>query len=376
MRPATDQIAPVHGIRALAALFVVFHHAWLIVWPIGYHKYPPPGIAESLTTWLSYGHFAVTVFIVVSGFCLAIPLVERGRDGWVGARRFLKRRAIRILPPYYASIAVTLVLIALVLGRETGTHWDPSVPVDYGKLWANIFVVNNLFSDGQINGTYWSIAVECHIYLAVTPLVLLAKSRRMAIAVGFTAICAGYAIAIATSETKWHMLHGQYLSSFVIGATAAWAALSSDASAVKVRSFRYWLPVAFALVGIVAFVCRPLRLAEASQLLFWLDFPMSVAAACLLVSVANPRSLSARILGAGPLVKIGIFSYSLYLMHFPIVQLVWQEFVRYMTFNPVHQFALLVVFGSLAALGVGYLFFWCFERPLLRKKSSQLGNGR
>ncbi|HEX8033216.1 MAG TPA: hypothetical protein VF510_05180, partial [Ktedonobacterales bacterium] len=56
----------VDGLRALAALYVVVHHAWLEIWPVDYNRFPSGSLAV-LTNWMGYGHFAVSVFIVLSG---------------------------------------------------------------------------------------------------------------------------------------------------------------------------------------------------------------------------------------------------------------------------------------------------------------------
>ena len=52
-------------LRALAALYVAVFHAALVVWPVGGAR-PPLWLR-----WADYGHFSVTVFIVLSGFSLA-----------------------------------------------------------------------------------------------------------------------------------------------------------------------------------------------------------------------------------------------------------------------------------------------------------------
>lgn len=81
------------GLRALAALYVVLHHAWLTIWSAEYYK-QPVGVLAALTGWLAYGHFAVSAFIVISGFSLMLP-VARGGVLKGGARRFFKKRARR-----------------------------------------------------------------------------------------------------------------------------------------------------------------------------------------------------------------------------------------------------------------------------------------
>ena len=91
---ASGRVPWIDGIRGAAALFVVLHHIWLTTWP----GFPP----DNGPWWLGgllYGHMAVAVFIVVSGFSLAlVPM----RNGWKlpgGVKRFVRRRAWRIIPP-------------------------------------------------------------------------------------------------------------------------------------------------------------------------------------------------------------------------------------------------------------------------------------
>src|ERR1051325_304421 len=97
-RPGLD------GIRGLAALFVVIHHCFLMSYP-GY----PVANGPVWTHWMIYGHLAVVVFIVLSGFSLA---VAPARSGWqLGSmKRFAFRRAWRILPPYWPALVYSMIV--------------------------------------------------------------------------------------------------------------------------------------------------------------------------------------------------------------------------------------------------------------------------
>ena len=121
------------GLRALSALFVMFSHMWCQIWPATVPPYGyghrPTGLTLVLTSWLYYGHFAVVVFIMLSGFCLMLPVV-RGDDSLRGGTlQFLKRRAKRILPPYYFALLLSLLLIHFLINSKTGSQWDISLPV-------------------------------------------------------------------------------------------------------------------------------------------------------------------------------------------------------------------------------------------------------
>ncbi|MHA4875672.1 acyltransferase family protein, partial [Enterococcus faecium] len=78
-----------------------------------------------MATWLrplEAGHFAVGLFLVISGFCLMQPVSKRRA---FNIQRYFKRRAGRILPPYFAALVMSLVLIALAPGLRdpTGVRW-------------------------------------------------------------------------------------------------------------------------------------------------------------------------------------------------------------------------------------------------------------
>src|ERR1700750_1616070 len=90
--------------RGLAALFVVCSHIFERAFP-GY----PLDHAPAWAGWFIYGRFAVVVFIVLSGFSLAL---SPARHGWGldGIARFPRRRAGGILPAYWAALAFSLAV--------------------------------------------------------------------------------------------------------------------------------------------------------------------------------------------------------------------------------------------------------------------------
>ena len=63
------------GLRALAALYVVAHHVTLIYWPLWKQRPMAPFVWEAALV-LMWGRFAVSTFIVISGFCLTLPYAQ------------------------------------------------------------------------------------------------------------------------------------------------------------------------------------------------------------------------------------------------------------------------------------------------------------
>jgi peptidoglycan/LPS O-acetylase OafA/YrhL len=174
------------GLRAVAALLVVAHHAQLEVW-------------FGVASWTRYaGRLAVDVFIAISGFCLTLPVA---RDRFeLSAPRFFWRRARRILPPYYIATAVSLALIYTCIGDKTGTTWDQTIPVTRNGIAAVVLMLVDVFHRGEINHVFWSVAVEWKIY-CVFPLLLLLARRIGVLAASGLAVAAGLAVFAVVHET-------------------------------------------------------------------------------------------------------------------------------------------------------------------------------
>ena len=151
--PPPQRLAGLDGVRGLAALFVVVNHVFLRAFP-GY----PVDRAPFWAGWFIYGRFAVVVFIVLSGFSLALSPARRG---WRldGISRFARRRAWRILPAYWAALAFSLVVAWLVVA-------PPGEPApDAKSVGVNGLLVQNLVGAPSPNRSFWSIAVEAQLYI-------------------------------------------------------------------------------------------------------------------------------------------------------------------------------------------------------------------
>ena len=354
------------GLRGLAALFVVLHHTWLTVWPFEYGR-APRGWWRA-TDVLAYGHFAVGVFIVLSGFCLMRPVVATGSLPG-GARAFLRRRARRILPPYYAALAVSLLLIWTVLGRATGTHWDVSVPVTAAGYVGNALLLQDVLGAPQVNHVFWSIAVECQIYL-LFPLLVLVWRRRGPVAalVLATAASAGLTLLVGAFPLVGPLrlvgLTPQYLLLFALGAAAAHVCAADRMARIP------WTAIAAFATGGLVTACAFLHPSPVDPDFRLLDPLVGVATAALLVATTRPgrRSRVRALLGARAPAFLGTFAYSVYLIHAPLLQLVWQTLVGPVALPAGIAFVALAIVGVPLALGGAYVFYCVCERPFLRPR--------
>src|SRR6266566_1837356 len=181
------------GLRGAAALYVVLFHA-----AAGFTAKDLPAWARVLRHATTFGHSAVAVFIVLSGYCLMLPAARAGGQLPRGFGDYIARRARRILPPYSAALFGSLLLLGVVpeLSIPSGTIWDESFPAfGMGPIATHLLVIHNLFPAWvyKINGPLWSVATEWQIYFFF-PLLLLPVWRRAGIvatlAVAFGVGCA------------------------------------------------------------------------------------------------------------------------------------------------------------------------------------------
>jgi peptidoglycan/LPS O-acetylase OafA/YrhL len=102
---------------------------------------------------------------------------------------------------------------------------------------------------------------------------------------------------------------------------------------------------------------------------FWVDLLFGFAAACLLCALcAGGAAWVRRPLQSRAGLKLGLFSYSIYLMHAPVVGVLDVYVVRPLALPPVAHFAALVAIGLPAVLAVCWGFHLLFEAPFLRHR--------
>lgn len=176
------------GIRGLAALYVLVHHARWVLWEgynQGYLKHPASyNILDTILMYLfsffKYGHEAVILFFVLSGFVIHLRYARLIRENPEEARfdlvPYLKRRIRRIYPPLLLALLFTFLLDQTGQYLELPLYTTPSL---YASLNENLHPVHNLESlAGNLgflmniyvpvwgtDGPLWSLAYEWWFYL-------------------------------------------------------------------------------------------------------------------------------------------------------------------------------------------------------------------
>ncbi|MCT9108228.1 acyltransferase [Streptomyces mirabilis] len=358
-RPETrgrGQVLGLDGLRGLAALYVLLFHCWLLTMPGS-----PENSGPAWLGWLMYGRLAVVFFLVLSGFSLAI---SPARNGWHlgGVSRFLRRRAWRILPPYWAALALSLAVAWFVVpashfGPPTGT----SILV-YG------FVVQDIFTAPTPNGAFWSIGVEAELYL-VFPLLLLVRRRLGAVvlvaSVTLLVIARGLLAPNASPVEGVNWLTPNLAPVFVAGLVGAGIVVAPE----KIRRLPWHWLAALAALPVVALVVIKGSVWTVDHY-FWIDLAVAPAMTMMIAAVATGRpAVLMRLLATRPMRGLGDFSYSLYLVHLPIVMIVCRKMAPHFVSPGLPAFWFTLTLALPASVLGAWLFAKLFELPFKRNRS-------
>ena len=340
---APVRLAVLDSIRGVAALIVVFHHCFLTQPAFSdffFSNWQTP--AHTLLQWLMFytplrlvwsGYEAVTLFYVLSGLVLALPWAERRPPAYAS---FCIKRIARIYLPYCVVIigAATLNAVLRPWADVPGaSYWVDALTwtnpvnawtfVDHAVMYGHRISVN-----GAIHSLIWEMRVSLLFPLLIWPiarwrglgvvatlagLAAFVVALQFSIGGGFTA---DYALLGATND---HGLAGK--AGYEIQWTAYYACFFVMGSAVAL----YLQPIrrvlaALPLAARVALLLLGLLMFQGHwSLTHSVQETMVAAGSVIIIAAALSGGGIERVLLTAPLRFLGRISYSLYLVHVPIV---------------------------------------------------------
>ena len=344
------------ALRALAALFVLFHHSCGL--PIGIVCYD-----AFLNFFREYGHFGLDLFFVLSGFC--IHWGHSKPEAPFDSREYMLKRWWRIYPPYFFALALAVFLNLLTNfykwktgGAVTMDNFGP------GTVLAHLFLVHNLFPStlATISGPFWTIAVEAQfylIYLLVRRFFFTGRGWALVFAAGILLFVAGwYSVG---SRVPFQLIHPfRYWIEWLAGAYLVYWLRKRPA---LVQHTSFWLLLFMGCWGAAVYIGphRLIGFMNYGACLIALSFVFLILVFLRLEKIWSWAGLQW-------LPFLGLFSYSIYLIHFLIIDRVRAFIVPHFPEGACRMAVSLA--GVAAALLAAYVFFHYFEEPFIKKSKS------
>ncbi len=262
------------------------------------------------------GYLGVDIFFVLSGFLMAL-LAEK-----TSPLEFYKRRLRRLLPAYLATIFLTTIAVLFI-----------SIPVDANqrldRLWFDLFGLSNIafwlensyFSAAAFKPllNLWSLGVELQFYLIAPFLLPLLRKRLVVlIALIFCSLVFSLFVLTISPKTSFFMMPTR-LWEFFAGALIAWYPITFRTKLTKTIIGYIALLI---LIGVL--FLYPL---EDNSLSIYRGHPgiasiLIVVATSLIIAIKLEEIIDIGNVIGRILIRIGDYSYSIYLTHFPIIVLV------------------------------------------------------
>ncbi|WP_369990090.1 acyltransferase family protein [Pseudomonas xanthosomatis] len=337
------RLALIDALRCFAAFWVVLFHL-----SEGNHI---PTLLAAIPGWVraavfNAGHLGVPIFFVLSGIVMTTTTARVPMDS-INATSFVARRLVRLVPPYYAAVALGLLVIATkYMTVQSGVN-IPSTT----DILAHLAFLQGVLGIDNIITVFWTLCIEMQFYITFAMLMWLAdrfsgddafKGRNIPVW-----ICATLALLWPSGLVQAIGWQGGFIGfwfSFMTGVLCA-QALSGT------RQSRY------IAIGYSALV---LLIGIASDNSFTIAAGLTGVGFCFLV----PRFASLGFLSSDLVQKVGLISYSLYLFHSPVTgTFMWvlRRFIPTGIGSDVLAVALIIVV-CIAFAAIAYVLF---ERPAI-----------
>ena len=401
------------GLRAVAILLVLLWHTAVVT------RFPAEALGP-LRPLVMTGWAGVDLFFALSGFLITALLLreERAHGGTDGGTepgridlwRFYLRRALRILPVFYAVFLLKTYLLSrssLFSSIRVQELWAAESPlglIPYATFWGTYFLGylwprfghTMPVHPGEAYDVYWSLYVEEHFYLLWPLFLVLVRSRRSRVQVAL-AVCLllGVLRTIAVLRQPGLFVLVQQVSHYRID-SILWGALGAllldggqaggqskvglDAGLARLGQLAACLLSSrgrrLALAAVAA-TCLLLVLTGALSMLprgtalgLGLGLSLLAVGTTLLLAelVLAPHTRLARMLEWRPLAAIGRLSFAAYLVHLPMMDVGRAIFFAAPRAQHVGNLLLAFVLFTALSLAAALLLHLAVERPFLALK--------
>lgn len=295
------------GVRGFGALLVLVFHSSFFIYR---------GFGVSNLSFVESGYLGVELFFILSGFIIAhVHLKDFEAPTWRGTGHFLWLRLARIYPVHLFTLLVKLALLVGVL-LLIGKDYFAQSRYSAEAFVANLLLVHSwgLLDSLSWNLPSWSISAEWLAYLCFPVLaVLLLRIRSAALAI----VCAGASIlGIILAFRAFGLPNTHAFQGYALIRVAG--GFSCGAFLYLVYRSRALARLPWGAIATAAFAVL------CAQLWVWRSpFAALPTMAVLILALAEGKGPVARAFASRPAVRLGDISYSLYMVHMIVMEVVY-----------------------------------------------------
>lgn len=313
---ASGRFTGLDSLRGIAASAVVLNHLQLLLLPGN----AAPWLMDTPLRLLVNGRLAVLAFFVLSGFVLTLPMMS-GRYG--GYSDFMIKRMCRVYLPFLFVMVVSILLWRLTYNAAFAdtVHWDEwEVPVDWRHILGHVLMIG-VDDQHSLNPPMWTLILEMRVSLIFPLLVLFCRkfgawALPISMILGYMSAKAynlsggGTGFYVAENGLGAIALTLYYVQFFIMGILLAIyrEAVMKYVSMVPTWSVLLAMGAAL-LIPVETFSMVPYLVKE-----LWYGF-----LAAYLVGMIMANGWVNKKVSVEPFHYLGKISYSLYLIHSPII---------------------------------------------------------
>ena len=348
--PSRPRYLFIDALRGVAAVAVMFHH-------LLHSTVLEPALRTILPTLLqkvaTYGAVGVEIFFVISGFVIAHSLAKVEPNP-AGIGQFILRRQLRLDPPYWTSLALIVLLAEaerILPSLTRGPLPGPSV------VLANALYLQGILQQPPISQVAWTLCLEIQFYLVFIAMLALGR------------------VAV---RGRWNF---QRLP------TVAWICVSGLGLASLLWNLRpavgiVWFGPHWCYFAVGALICWTLAdrmpravvrifLAAMIAVTLWRHSPELIAgcATAIAIYAAGILGRLSTWLAAKPFQWLGARSYSLYLVHLPILSIAMRGGYKLTHGNPILALGWMFLAAGIC-LASAHCFHRWIERPSMNFASA------
>ncbi len=350
--------------RGFASLWVVMYHGSVIIT----QKFPSL-MRTPVYIFGAYGSLVVQMFFVISGYCIANAASSAMRHDH-GFWQFARARVRRIYPAYWFALLIYSLLAIVSSFLVASGHLKSSILGDHDPLhqpWlyfvSNLTLTQSLFKQSYLVGVSWTLCYEIFFYLIIGISLLSSKRRGETAMLNILHLLTASSLLVLVFTPQHRFFPLDMWPQFGLG-VLVYDCLKHPSKARP----KWWafvlglLTLAFVVHGNIPIgtLGEPSRVAFSVALVF---------AAILLLLYRFDEVLSKNSI-VKALSKVGLFSYSLYLMHVICLGLLNQVVKK--IHLPEDLSSIWLLLSLLIPIGVARIFYHFCERPFLKGNRAAL----